>query len=536
MTNFTVAQHFFSSVPAEQSPRHRRGYQTLFHTRGLSDEIIQAVEDRAQYSAAQGKLTKRQFYPLPQNLMAVAQIIPLQELDEFGRRGRYLAHTLIFSSQNLQELGGCPLDIFGQVHFATSLEEVYRIGQMKNSEAPRLNISVTPAWLTLAHAAMQRWPVDMLEQLGRLTWQAEALLKERESVSLLGTESEQWETLALFFALASPAMRSQLSFDTYAADCVWAPDVAFWLQGYPNDMGVRSVHKVSISACKIGTTLSAKDDNTFANWMTEIALQTRPDLGDLQKKQLWACTLQSVIAGEVGYLNINISSDFLVQFATLHREAIAQRWFTCLPEGLSEDLLNPIRADINHDPAAYLQMLIEGIETETMQDIIFSVVARLRREPSRADQRRIKKWLIDHPHTGLTAMLALWEQNSKAWLEALRMLSREDYRWLVQQLLGWQKLPLSLWEMLVTPYGADWLQLAGAALPPEEWKKVLPIMTQLNDPMLPRLLVEVFPRLPAASRKIITDWLKKNRATASHLAEALGLKETEKKRGFRLFG
>ena len=52
MLTIKVAQHFFSSVPAAQSPVGRRGYQTIASTPDLPPEVVRAIEDRAQYATA----------------------------------------------------------------------------------------------------------------------------------------------------------------------------------------------------------------------------------------------------------------------------------------------------------------------------------------------------------------------------------------------------------------------------------------------------------------------------------------------------
>ena len=65
MLTLTAAQHFYSSVPAAQSPVNRRGYQTVAATPGLPADAVAAIEDRSQYATAAGDPLKWQFYALP---------------------------------------------------------------------------------------------------------------------------------------------------------------------------------------------------------------------------------------------------------------------------------------------------------------------------------------------------------------------------------------------------------------------------------------------------------------------------------------
>lgn len=533
MLNFTVAQHFFSSVPAEKSPRRRRGYQTLFYTPGLSEAVIRAIEDRAQYSAAQGEIVKRQFYCLPQNLVAVAQIVPLEERDEFGRRGRYLAHTLVFNQQNLQKLNGCPLDILTQTRFATTLAEVYQMAHTKNQEVPSMTLSITSEWQRLADQAMQQWPTSVLGQLGQLTWQVDSLLKEHEYVALIGGASEQWKTLALLFALAPPAIRPALSFDTYATDCTWAPDVAFWLQGYPNDLGVRTAYRIDAAAYKLSASPPPHSNSLFANWMIQVALPNRPNLQRLELEQKWVYALQGLLTGG-DKVNLPIPPDFIARFASHNREAITQCWITHLPEKLSKNFRSTLMQDVNQNPSAYLQILLDGIEVAAVQDMVFNTLVRLQQTPSRSDQKTLKKWLNQHPHTGLVSLLALWEQNSKAWRKALSTLSATDYRWLIQTMLSWKQWPFPLWDAYIAPHEKEWGRLIAPRLQAEMWKKALPELTQAGDTIL-YILAEEFPRFPDTSRAAITDWVEKSKFSSLPIAKALGVAKQNKKRRFGLF-
>ena len=69
-------------------------------TPALTPDLVRAIENHALYPASPENPTKRQFYALPGQLAAVAQSVALPEPDEFGRKGRYLTHTLVFDASN----------------------------------------------------------------------------------------------------------------------------------------------------------------------------------------------------------------------------------------------------------------------------------------------------------------------------------------------------------------------------------------------------------------------------------------------------
>lgn len=184
MLTVTAAKQIFSHVPGlQQSPQKRRGFQTLMRTPAMLTWCA-PIENHALYPASPENPTKRQFYALPGQLAVAAQSVVLPQPDEFGRKGRYLTHTLVFDAATFAQVGACPLDVFAQFRFAATLAEVFAQGRVGHADIPPVQITLEqPQWE--APAAMQlaqTWPGDRLSQLGRLAWLASTLQAQRQSV------------------------------------------------------------------------------------------------------------------------------------------------------------------------------------------------------------------------------------------------------------------------------------------------------------------------------------------------------------------
>jgi hypothetical protein len=537
MVAVNAAQHFFTSVPAEQSPKKRRGYQTLFHTRGLPDEVIHAIEDRAQYVTVPGDPIKRQFYPLPHDLFAVSQTVALAEPDEFGRRGRYLAHTFILDHRSFRELDACPLDILTQGGFATTLDEVFRRGQLRTGEAPAVSLSIDPAWCDYALQASQAWAPDVLLTLGRLAWQAERLREQRETVALIGPEADQWATLSVLFLMASPLQRTRLSFDTHAAGCSWGPHVTFWIQGYADKSQSRAQYWVDTHSKLVTSALSPAHDGPFAIWMTKAAIPIQIGLRDFQQQQTWAEYLEDVLVGRGPQNQFSLSeipADFLMRFARLNTPAIVSRWLSHLPSGLSIEFVQPLQEDIARDPVDYLQALAKGVKPDHIDEFMFYALTSMAQVPARKDQKVLRNWIKSRAHPGLLSLLPLWAQNKKAWVENLTMLPHKDYMLLMRNLIRWSQPPIPLWAALVHPHEVAWIRTVAPVIPPADWKNVFPVLKGVDEPVL-SALAEVVPSLYASTRDEIARWLKGYKGSALSLRSALGLPLENKGRGFRLF-
>ncbi len=168
----TVSQHIYSSVPQEQSPNGRRGYQTLFYTQdALTREDVFILADRAQYHTNDTEPVKYQFFMLSEGKAVISQIVPLAELDEFGRKGRYLAHSLILSATDFKALEFSPWGGLQQKAFISTLTDAFQQGEQNGNIAPK-TINVSTQWQNGALQIARSLNPKQLETIARLGWQA----------------------------------------------------------------------------------------------------------------------------------------------------------------------------------------------------------------------------------------------------------------------------------------------------------------------------------------------------------------------------
>jgi hypothetical protein len=527
MPSLVAAQHFFSSVPADQSPTKRRGYQTLFRTRGLSDEVVRDIEDRAQYVNAPGAPVKHQFYVLPGNLLALSCSVALAELDEFGRKGRYLSHTLVIDHNAFQQLGRCPIDVLTQFKFATTLAEVFAQGQTATAEVQAARFNITVDWHTRAAQLARQWPPEKLTQAGRFAWRAKDLADRRESIAVIGADADQLDVFALLFWLASPVNRHLLSFDTHAAGCDWNHRVVFWAQGFVDRASARSSHVLDIDSRTVASTLSPADDGPYAIWLTREVLTARTDLTSIGQSQIWAAHLESILAGGAPVHGLPV--DFVEHFARLNHPAVVARWLSLLPPGLSSAIVQIIRQDMMADPGQYLEVLADGTQIEQIHEVMFNTLLMLKAVPARSDRQILEKWIKTTDHAGLQALVSFWSKDGKAWLNHLKALPTNVYVQMMDRLVHWPQPPIALWEALTTPHVDAWLRVVAPFVPPGDWKKVLQILEQADESLLV-LLSQVVLQLPLPVRDEIARWLKGYKGEAYALRQSLGVPLNSKKR------
>jgi len=544
MPAVTAAQHFFSSVPAAQSPAGRRGYQTIAATPGLPAEAVAAIEDRALYATAPGDPVKHQFYPLPGELCAVSQIAPLAEPDEFGRKGRYLAHTLVFDPATFAALEQCPLDVLAQFPFITNLDSVFRQVGPGKDEAQPVTLAVKPTWQQQALAFAARWPAEGLALLGRLAWRATELTERREPVILVGTDAEQFGMLGLLFLLAPPSQRSLLSFDTRMEGCNFGPQVTFWAHGHvePPQHDVR--HLVDArSGGRVRSALPATGDGPYATWMLQDALPS--GLAPALPMQPWAAALDGVLTTGAPLAagpdqRAAIPDAFIERFARLNAPAVAGRWLAALPQGLSPELSRMLAGRLNADLARGLRILADGLNLQDAAEFLFQALLDLTRAPVTADRKVLEPWIQASHHIALATLPPFWAGDEKPWAASLTALSQEDYAYVLAELARWPAPPIPLWKALPRPErrklpflkapkepssinaerAAAWVRAAGRAVRPEDWSKALDALAETDESAL-AAVAELLLTLSPPAQHAIAAWAQGYRGKAAALRAAL---------------
>src|SRR5512138_2384794 len=151
-------QHIYSNVEREQSPRRRGGFQTLFYTHaGLSEADVSEMEGRLLYFPSQMEPVKRLFFTLTSGKGVVAQIVALPEPDQLGRKGRYLAHSLVFAPESLAQFEADPFRVFRRFRFITTVADALARGNFQTGDLPTVTLDL-PGESNCELEAAQAWP------------------------------------------------------------------------------------------------------------------------------------------------------------------------------------------------------------------------------------------------------------------------------------------------------------------------------------------------------------------------------------------
>jgi hypothetical protein len=516
MITLFAAQHLFSSIPADQSPIRKRGYQTIFHTNALQDKLIRQIEDRCVYEGGEATPIKRQFYWLTDDLYAVSQTVALKELDEFGRKGRYLSHTLVLDQQTFKQFEFCPIDILIQYPFYTNLTDVFKQVKPNSMAIRHVEFKIQPSWRNIALRAKNRWNSESLLQLGRLAWQAPLLYKDHISTAINGTENEIYDCLAILFALAGPHQRRYLSFDTWAEDCNFGPGKYFWLQGFSSGHRGKLSQYVDASACRVFVALSLENTPPYGKWLEKEGLSKSWETNSEYLE--WASFLDNCLVNDDSKLaqQFTIPEKFIQIFSAINADLVARAWENHLPTGLSRELMSAFNQAVKNFPSLYLTILAQGITVQDVSVFLFQQLYQLGELPSRPDRSILEKYILEVNDAPVSSLIPFWKKKGEDWAKILSRQPPDDYAFILKCLIQWKELPIGLWEAIVLPHIEIWMGIAGPAISPEEWKDSLDQLSALGDDTL-NCLADYVPYFNTKSHQQIAKWLHKYKGNAASL-------------------
>jgi hypothetical protein len=425
----TVAQHVFASLTREQSPTRRPGYQTCLYTHGLiTTAAVRELEARTQHRASQGQKGKWQFFWLTSGQAVVSHLSSVPEPDEFGRKGRYLAHSMIVSAADWHQLDSNPFALINAASFTSTMERALALGDLRSGEVGPTCVEVNPAGCRArARSLSEQWPTDELWKLARLACRPLTITSGGQFVAFVGDDQQIREALEVAFLLP-PAPRENCSFDTAAAGCSWPRGVSFWGQGFSNEREARTPFVVDAAHKKI---------RLPHDWLTSVPLTPNEvwlkrlvhsrEFSAIQKDQRDISILSAVLEGRTGSraAALGVAGKVRSSFADDNRAQIEARLNEMFPERLPDYLRDAALTRIGRTPGGRFDWLIMNPAGEGLGEILYGILREWEQPPT--EELLLALTPLARGHAGLHLLLSLWSQDWGKIQRSLSAMTAEQY-------------------------------------------------------------------------------------------------------------
>jgi hypothetical protein len=506
--NISAPQHFYASIRQDQSPVGRRGLQTLFYTQSLlSKSEVREIEDRAQFDATGEVKSKWQFYCLSTRKVVISYLSLVPEPDEFGRTGRYFAHSLVLGDNDWRQLGSSPFPLLSDTVFCNSLEEVLKQGDMINGDCPAHQMEAEPDWNVWAEGNAREWGAESLRNLAAAAIKARLILEEDSFVSLVGDERQIIDALGVAFLHTPAEKRHRCSFDTASLNCVWPAHIQFWGRGFSQ----RDEASAGIMVDTVSRTIELpakyalqKFDGARPESSRARPSSTEPARREPQPENATAAASPQSL------------------------EFVDERIRELMPPFISPELAEFMLSKAGDTPSKRQRWLHRHPHAEAVYEELFLTLARDWKSwpPSLEDQQAL--FAVRHKHNGIELLLALWSKDPAASQDCLERMSCEQYLRCLILLNHERELPP--WRLFSLKHLGDWFRYSRRPFLLEDLVRGLEEARALADDDLPGL-AEVIDQLDQKQQKSLLHWLRSSGSPRfSNLLSAFDL-APEKKEG-----
>jgi hypothetical protein len=429
-------QHIYTSVERDQSPHDRAGFQTLFYSwSGLTETEVKEMEARLVYFPSAIEPVKRLCSTISTGKVMVAQIVHLPEPDRLGRKGRYLAHNLVFEPAAFERIDCDPFLVFRQFPFVTTVAQALEAGDPETGDMHPVSFKVALE-PTRGIEAVQAWPEQDLGHLALLALRAGRLAGDRLSVAFIGEPAQVERALEAACFAVPTSLRPHCGFDTYFHGCN-PVSVYYWGLGLLEIPGNRRLFRVDAQSCCLEGHVVGRPETAYERWAVACIEEGRLEtLGRYHDHAFALCE----------WLEGRACTDSLIEAAPVevvdsvfrfNRERVQVLLRAKLEEALPTILVQRAFQHLGARTTELVDQLQKRFRLpELMEALYWAYESQGFRTPSLEEVQAIE-WLLQRAdHAFLRLLYICWtDQSLDALHRELRLLRDDAYQQFVQTAL-----------------------------------------------------------------------------------------------------
>ncbi|MBN1220345.1 MAG: hypothetical protein JXM69_15555 [Anaerolineae bacterium] len=430
MTTVQACQHIYSNVEKERSPQGRGGFQTLFYTHAeLTEAEVEEMESRLLYFPSTVEPVKRLFFTTSTGKGVTAQIVFLPNPDQYGRGGRYLAHSLIFAPETLAQFQADPFRVFRQFSFVGTVEQALAQGNFRTGNIPAVSLEL-PDSLAGETQTAGDWSASELKKLALLALRAEQQARQRETVTVTGSPEQIEQALAAALLAVPVSRRNYCWFDTYFYRCNLVATY-FWAIGLPEPpVSIKFAH-VDGRGRQVHGEVIPQPETAYERWVGQAI-----DVGQLKEIVHYrdnALSLAEWLDGRSYDLSLLAAAppELITAMFKVNAQAVQGLLQRQVKRDLPVELVNRVAGHI-WKQATELELyrqLRQGFELSQLLDILYqSYAAEKFKEPPGREVKALADLLQTAHHPLLNLFVAYWRSPHKQLPRALERADEADYR------------------------------------------------------------------------------------------------------------
>jgi hypothetical protein len=445
MTDIHAAQHIYGNVEKAESPSNIGGFQTLFYSKDLlSESESDEIERRLGYYPSEDNPEKIVFFNMGEKFVTT-QIIPLEDIDKFGRKGAYIAHSFVFSKKDFEKINYNPFVIFDlfQQKFIKTVPDALASGKKGDLNIPPIEFTINPEKIQSLETAMSRltkqWNLDGIRKLVFLAINEQKLKNESKSFIISGTQNEIRNTIKAIFSLIPDKVRSSCSFDTYFLGCN-PVSIKYWTYCYPKAPNTSPQLILANTDTKTVSNINIDASSPYENWI--FRSDVPDDIEELDLFRNTAFELDQYLSNKTYNKKAileSIKSPNLETFLIINQSLLQTKIDSSLKEisldSLMKYISKAIISEYNPKPkAALFEKLFIGFERDEIAHYVFNEIKGIN-SPKNQEISDLNIFLLKNKNPLLQIVYLKWTENLDNLPKFLKPLTDEEYKTAIELLI-----------------------------------------------------------------------------------------------------
>lgn len=523
MKEITAGQLIYGNVEKEHSPKRIAGFQTIFYSFSfLSEEEVEEIEKRLVYFPSEKEYVKKVFFLTSTHKYILAQILPLPEPDLLGRKGRYLAHALIFKEEDFINYKINPWAVFQNFPFVKTLEEALKLGNFETGEIPEVKINLSNL-LKEVEVDFSLFKGENLKKLALLAFRGKELMSQRKTVVFLGEPHEVEQTIRLAIFAVPTSLLKYCTFDTYFYRCNLV-STYYWGVGLFDSPINPNLIIVKINSGEVLSEINQKIENSYERWV--VRELEKADFFHLNFYKDSAFILAEWLDGRVSsFLLTHIPPEVVNSVFEANLEKVFSRILAKISEKIPPLLANKVVNSVLHN-YSFLKLfkkLQEDFSVYELLDILLQVYsAQNYATPPPLELKALEEVLHTVEYHMLKLFYLCWKKEYKELRRYLEKIEIEEYLKFVEKVLKYELVTpsylvvsnkskpfLELYLSEEFPQKRDWFSLVKALLEVEEVESLvllIPYVSQWSPQVIKKVLdlIEGKSEVPQSFREAVT--------------------------------
>lgn len=445
MIEISAGQHVYGNVEKSLSPSNTGGFQTLFYSKDLlSESETEEIEERLGYTFSEENPGKVIFFQLGERFVTT-QIIPLPDVDKYGRKGAYIAHSFIFSSKDIEKIHYNPFIIFDlfQDKFVKTLADALALGKRGDLNVAPLKFSLEAEEINAFEQTMvesvHEWNMQEIKKIVNFVMNEFPKQKGIKSLVISGSQSEIRKTIKGIFSLIPDIFRSTCLFDTYFYH-LNPVALKYPIYCYPTPPHSPELFQANTKS-KTVSNISLDVSSPYENWVFG-----GDYFQDLKEKCLFrnvALELQNFLSNKEFKKEVILESikspntEIFLQINQLLFQEKMDAFFKIAPtEVFAHHIANVIKNNYSAKTKAnLLEKVLTRFDQEEISNGLFIEFKGIK-SPKKEEIDGLKTYLAENKHQLLQVIYSKWTRNYNSLLKILNSLSDDDYTTVIELLVN----------------------------------------------------------------------------------------------------